>query len=265
MRHKLLNMFAMTFAVVGAQAASAADMQLKAPVVPAPVSGYNWGGWYAGGNVGYGWGTSSDPNVSFFDPAGPGFVNFASYFGAGGNVTPNLNTGGVIGGGQIGYNWTLAPSWVGGVVTDFQGSGIKASATNTVTPAAIGITTFQSNSEQIDWFGTVRAKLGYAQNNWLLYGTGGMAYGRVATSGSFVIPGALNLTGSNDTTKVGWAAGAGLDYGLTSNWIVGVEYLYVDLGRVSYTETQPALTPSSLTIGNRAAAQIVRASLDYKF
>jgi outer membrane immunogenic protein len=264
-KRKLLSILAVTFAAVGAQAALAADMALKAPVPPAPTAGYNWAGWYAGGNIGYGWGTASDPNLSFFDPAGIGFINFASYFGAGGNVTPDPKPRGVIGGGQIGYNWTLTPQWVGGLVADFQGSGIRGSQINTVTPTGF-VTSNQTNSEQIDWFGTVRAKLGYAQNNWLLYGTGGLAYGRVATSGSFVAPTAgLNFTGSNNTTKIGWAAGAGLDYGLTSNWIVGVEYLYVDLGHVSYIEAQPALTPSSLTITNRAAAQIVRASLDYKF
>ena len=62
----------------------------------------------------------------------------------------------------------------------------------TVTPAAFPVTSIQTNSEHIDWFGTVRAKLGFAQNNWLLYGTGGLAYGQVSTSGSnniTVVPG----------------------------------------------------------------------------
>jgi outer membrane immunogenic protein len=159
---------------------------------------------------------------------------------------------------------------VAGLVTDFQGSGIKDSATNTVTPPGL-LTSLQSNSEQIDWFGTLRAKLGFAQNNWLLYGTGGLAYGRVATSGCICfgapvgVP--LNFTGSNSTTNVGWAVGAGLNYGLTPNWIVGVEYLYVDLGNVSYVETttNPGALASSVTINNHAAVQIARVSLDYKF
>jgi len=133
--------------VVGAQAASAADMPLKAPVVPAPVSRNNWGGWYTGGNVGYGWGISSDPNISFFDPGG---VGFASYFAAGGNVTPDPKPSGVIGGGQVGYNWTFTPSRIGGLVADFQGSGMKASTTNAVTPPGGFFTTDQTNSEQID-------------------------------------------------------------------------------------------------------------------
>lgn len=264
MRSKLLSLLGVSFSVCALQGASAADLPMKAPPAPIPVvAAYNWTGWYVGGNVGYGWGRPSDPDISFVDPGA--LVGFDTYFGSGGNVMPNLHPKGIIGGGQVGYNYALSRSWVAGLVADFQGSGMKDSATNTVTPLGLP-TTLQSNSEQIDWFGTVRGKLGYAQNNWLLYATGGLAYGRVATSGSFTIPGALNFTGSDSTTKVGWAAGGGVDYGLTANWIIGVEYLYVDLGRVSYMESQPAVAPgASLTISNRASAQIVRGSLDYKF
>jgi outer membrane immunogenic protein len=264
-RRKLLSLLAVTLAILGAREALAADMAMKAPIAPAPAPTiYNWAGWYVGGNIGYGWGASSDPSVSFIDPGA--VVGFGSYFAAGGNVTPDLSPEGVIGGGQIGYNWTLTPNWVAGLVADFQGSGMKASVTNSVFPAGTVLSN-QSNSEQIDWFGTVRGKLGYAQNNWLVYATGGLAYGHVETSGSFAIPGALILPGSSNSTQVGWAAGGGMNYALTANWIVGVEYLYVDLGRVSYTETNPssAAPAASLTVSNHAAAQIARATLDYKF
>lgn len=266
MRCKLLSLLAVTFSLGGGHLACAADLPFKAPIQPQPLA-YNWAGWYVGGNVGYGWGSKSDPGLSFVDP-GAG-VGFAGYFAAGGNVTPDLKPSGVIGGGQIGFNWMMNPNWVAGLVTDFQGSGMKASATNTVSPGGF-FPSSQFNSEDINWFGTLRAKLGYAQNNWLIYGTGGLAYGQVATSGSFNIPaGPYFATGSNTSTDVGWAAGAGLNYGLTTNWIVGVEYLYVDLGRSSYTETQPVVLPgtagSSVTISNRAESQIVRGTLDYKF
>ena len=269
MRCKLLSLLAVTLSIGDTQLLWGADMPLKAPVSPA--AAYNWTGWYVGGNVGYGWGINSGPGVSVVDPAGPGFVGFSSYFAAGGNRIQNLNPRGIIGGGEIGYNWSWSPSWVVGLVADFQGSGITAAATNMPTAPSFGVaaTTAQSNADQIDWFGTVRAKFGFAENNWLLYATSGLAYGRVATSGSFICVSAacagLNFAGANSATNVGGAVGAGLDYGLTSNWIVGVEYLYIDLGKQSYTETQPALTPSTLTISNRAAANIVRASLDYKF
>lgn len=244
--------------------AGAADMPTKVPV--APVALYNWGGWYVGGNVGYGWGANSDPAVSFTDP-GPcaPCAGYAGYFAAGGNVTPDIQQKGVIGGLQLGYNWMASPNWVAGLVTDLQASGLKASATNTVTPPGF-IVSNQTNNVQTDWFGTFRAKLGFAQNNWLLYASGGVAYGRVKTSGNFTFPTYPAMwAGSNSTTKAGWAAGAGVDYGLTSNWTIGVEYLYIDLGRVSYTDTGPIAPASTLTIANRAAINITRATLNYKF
>ena len=262
---KLNAVVAGLFAICGASSAFAADMAMKAPVLPAPASpAFSWAGLYIGGNVGYGWGNSSNPGVSFADPAPP--FGIGAYFAAGGNVTPNLNPKGVIGGGQIGYNWTATPNWVLGLVTDFQGSGLQNSAMNTVTPPGLPIPSTQTNSEHIEWFGTVRAKLGFAQNNWLFYGTGGLAYGQVRTSGStnFTTIG-FNFVGANSTTNVGWTAGGGVNYALTPNWIVGVEYLYVDLGRVNYTEMASNFPTASLNISNRAAAQIARATLDYKF
>jgi outer membrane immunogenic protein len=160
----------------------------------------------------------------------------------------------------------LSPSWVGGFVADIQDSGMRATATNFVAPGGGFTPSNQINGEKIDWFGTVRGKLGYAQNNWLLYGTGGLAYGGVNTSGSMNIVGAVPVPGSNTTTRVGWTAGAGLNYGLTSNWIIGLEYLYVDLGRQSYTETFNTVPVFSANyVSNRAAANIARVSLDYKF
>jgi outer membrane immunogenic protein len=241
--------------------ASAADMPTKAPA-PMMVPMYNWAGWYVGGNVGYGWGANSNPGLTFADP-GP-VVGFAGYFAAGGNVTPNVQPKGVIGGLQLGYN-LQSNNFVYGLVTDIQASGMKASATNTVTPPGFVLSN-QMNSVEIDWFGTLRAKLGLAQNNWLFYATGGLAYGQVKTSGSFFAPpGVVSFAGSNSTTRAGWAAGAGLDYGLTPNWTIGVEYLYIDLGHVSYTETQATFPAASLTVSNHAAANIARATLNYKF
>jgi outer membrane immunogenic protein len=259
---------AIAVAVMIAPPAFAADQPILPPlatkVALAQAASYNWAGWYIGGNIGFGWGISSNPSVSFVDPGG--VVGFGPYFADGGNAIPNLNPRGLIGGGQIGFNWTPTPNWVAGLVADFQGSGTRDAMTNTVTPPLGFLTSNQFSNEQIDWFGTLRAKLGFAQNHWLLYATGGLAYGSIASSGSFVLPGVMNFTGSDSTTNLGWAAGAGLNYGLTSNWIVGVEYLYVDLGKVSYTESQPAIAPgASLTINNRAAVHIARLSLDYKF
>jgi outer membrane immunogenic protein len=253
---------ATALSIAGGLTAFAADMPVKA-APPAPVAVYDWGGLYVGGNIGYGWG-SSDPNLTFVDT---NLVGFGGYFAAGGNVTPNVKPTGVIGGVQIGYNWMVSPHWVLGLVTDFQGSDVKASGTNSFTPGNVFTPSAQSNSVQTDWFGTARAKLGFAQNNWLLYGTGGLAYAHVKTSGAltFQLPPFVSFTGSDSTIKAGWAIGGGLDYGVTRNWTVGVEYLYMDLGRVSYTEANAVFAPASVTISNRAVMNIVRLTANYKF
>jgi outer membrane immunogenic protein len=244
--------------------ANAADMPVKArPPLAAAV--YNWGGWYAGGNIGYGWGVNSDPRATAVD-VGPAFgFLFAGngYFDGGRSPTPNVQQKGVIGGVQVGYNWMLSPNWVTGVVTDIQASGLKASATNFIPPGTL-IAATQSNTVKTDWFGTLRGKVGFAQNNVLFYGTGGLAYGRVKTSGAF-INAVGTFIGSNSDTKTGWAAGGGVDYGFAPNWTIGAEYLYVDLGRTSFTERSAAFPVSFVTISNRAAENIVRATVNYKF
>ncbi|HEY6832535.1 MAG TPA: outer membrane beta-barrel protein [Pseudolabrys sp.] len=266
MRPGIAYFFAALIGFGAAQAASAADLPLKAPAtVTAPynTAPYNWSGLYVGGNIGYGWGRNSDPDTATSAPAG--FLALIPELGGG---APNVQPKGLIGGGQIGYNWMISPNLVAGLVADFQGSGLKDSATNTTPVVMIpGETVSKSNSAQIEWFGTARAKLGWAQNNWLLYATGGLAYGRVETSGSANLGGLLTLssTGSDSTTKIGWAAGAGLDYGITRNWTIGAEYLYVDLGDTSYTASAPAPLGLSLTTTNHIAAQIARMTVNYKF
>lgn len=239
--------------------ASAADMPFKAP--PSQAAD-DWSGWYAGGNLGYGWGDARNPDVSFVDPGAA--IGFAAYFAAGGNVIPGLTPRGINGGGQVGFNRMLAPHWLVGAVADLQASAIAASATNSA--AAFGVPTLQSNSSRIDWFGTVRGKIGVTENNWLLFGTAGLAYGAVTTSGSFITPGGLvAVTGANTSTSTGWAAGAGVNYSLSQNWIAGIEYIYVNLGRTSATETQPLFPGAALTISNLSAVHVLRTTLDYRF
>src|SRR5262249_22490897 len=109
----------------------------------------------------------------------------------------NLSPDGVIGGGQIGYNWQFSPIWVVGIEADIQGSAQKDTRTcvlpcgtgiNTV-PTVVGalfpvnFTTY-SIEQKLQWFGTVRGRLGYTNGPALFYVTGGLAYGEVQTNAS---------------------------------------------------------------------------------
>ena len=142
------------------------------------------------------------------------------------------NMSGFAGGLQGGYNWQSGQFVFGGE-TDLQ----LTAADDTFAPWKF------SNP----WFGTTRARAGYAMNNILFFGTLGIAYGDVK---------AENL-GNNEThTSLGWTAGAGAEVGFNRNWSAKVEYLYMDLGNRSY-----AITGSDLDL----RSSILRFGVNYHF
>ncbi len=196
------TILALTVATIAASTASAADLPRSAgPFYSAPPPAvYNWGGWYAGLNLGYEWGKVT-------------------------NSAGNPN--GLLGGLQGGYNWQSG-QFVLGAETDLQITG----ADDTFAPYKF------SNP----WFGTLRGRVGYAMNNILFYGTLGLAYGE--------LKGEL-LTLSETKTQVGWAGGAGMEVGMTPNWSVKAEYLYMDLSSRAYsiTGTTNGFTANMLRVG----------------
>ena len=150
-------------------AASAADMPVKAPYVKAPVAMvYDWTGFYIGVNAGVGIGRDY---TRMAIPAGPSFE--ASY----------LNPQGGLGGGQIGYNWQSPNTFLGaivlGVEADIQGTGMRDNYS-----CLIGCLPAQNlnYNQRLDWFGTVRGRVGLATGPVLSYVTGGWAYGSVKTT-----------------------------------------------------------------------------------
>jgi len=262
----------------------AADMPVKAPPLP-PAPVYSWTGWYVGLNAGGGWqNTTIDNSVnSNSGSAGGLFLPLNAAIAQQFNTHPS----GFIGGGQIGYNYQFAPNWVAGFEADFQGANIKgtASAANTadasgggVTPSVI--TVAGTGSQKIDWFGTLRGRLGWLPVDPLLvYATGGLAYGRVETdvsfSGSrfFGLGNAAQLTGFTDAsqseTRAGWTLGGGLEWMFAPRWTVKAEYLYYDLGTETLNQTL-AMGPSGTLSANIQSVShyrgnIARAGVNYKF
>ena len=64
MRRSVVSALALAASIGFVSSASAADLPAKAPMVKAlVVAPYNWGGWYVGGNVGYGWGKGDFDNL----------------------------------------------------------------------------------------------------------------------------------------------------------------------------------------------------------
>lgn len=217
----------LAFVLCGAAASQAADIPkpiYKAAPVMAPA--FNWSGFYGGVHVGYGWG-SDNVDIGIVDPAG------VAQAAAAAGVFPvnySIPRDGVLGGVQIGFNRQIG-SWVWGVEADFSGTDLSGSKTVLVPP--VGAFPNLSNvSQDMDWFGTVRLRAGYAMNDWLFYGTGGLAYGHVNYSYSQTnVPfgGAVNIAASDSKVELGWTAGAGIERAWGA-WTARLEYLYFDLG-----------------------------------
>jgi outer membrane immunogenic protein len=240
----------------------AADMAVKAPPPPAPATP-SWTGFYVGGNVGYGWsGATGNGITSIFDPGGVGFVG---YNAVGGLQFPSVSPSGAIGGVQAGYNLQIA-HWVWGLVTDFQFSNMTANGSFNIPAIGIFVPEVHTSSARIDWLETVRGRVGYAWNNWQPYLSGGLAYGKVSGSMTEFVPSSgFFLSGTNNTTKVGWTIGGGVDYALSRYWTAGVDYLYFDVGSDTVTEVAQNFAPASISMNQRFTGQLLRAVLDYRF
>jgi outer membrane immunogenic protein len=221
MRHQLYRyaIGCVLSAIVGS-AANAADIPRKALPYSSPVYAPVWTGFYVGANAGYGW---------------------ASYDAFG---TEKMK--GFIGGGQLGYNWQIS-SFVLGAEADIQYSAQKRTETT-----VIGGVTFTGESK-VPWFGTARGRVGYAFDSVLIYGTGGVAWSNLKASVS-----ALGATVSTETTKMGWTAGAGVEWMFMPSWSVKAEYLYIDSGTTD-------LTVAGVTASGKLKDQIARIGVNYHF
>lgn len=264
--------------VGGMGSAMAADMPLKAPPPIAPV--WTWTGFYIGGNIGGIWNdTRNDiyPTGCFLTSATCGF-----------GTTPGVNAirsdstrfdqGRFTGGGQAGYNWQ-AGRFVGGIEADINWTGIKDSTGIVVKPMTAPLAGSMLHAElmQQDWLATVRGRAGFTVTpSFLLYATGGLAIAHIE-HGSLTgfTATADTYAGVYDETRVGWTVGGGGEWMIAPKWSIKAEYLYVDLGKVSYTQactapgicTSPPQVAPGATYGTDARfhEHVARVGLNYHF
>lgn len=227
-----MNRFALLLAstafVTPALAADVVYEEPAAPPVVALAPAYSWTGFYVGGQAG----------VAFNNDAGdvrytPGTGAFTSTAFSGGS--DNSDDAAFIGGVHVGYDYQIN-NFIIGAVADI--NYIDATSTSTY---RLGTDVFGLSSD-INFVGTVRAKAGIAADRFAVYATGGLAY--ADTDVKFFAPGTLtgNLAGFTPTVDsnsddVGYAVGAGVDYLVTPNFSLGLEYLYTDLGDTDTTVT----------------------------
>ena len=124
-------------------------------------------------------------------------------------------------------------SWVFGLEGDIQATGAEE--------------TFAPWKFSNPWFGTVRGRAGYAFNNILFFGTGGLAFGELR---------ATTFGLSESHTNAGWTLGAGAEMGFAPNWSAKIEYLYVDLANSNFVITGAS---------NGYRFGLIRAGVNYRF
>jgi outer membrane immunogenic protein len=268
--------------------AVAADLAVKSPVVPF----FSWAGFYVGAHAGYIW---ADPELvatskanltrsAVTTPAGgvsPGGTDPAQAVAVT-SVSPpgslNDTSGHRFNGGvQLGYN-IQSGYWIYGAETDVSAGRRRIGTNSTVTgtlPCGVvdangtcrppianvaqTMTTSSFAEAEVDWYGTLRARLGVARDRWLAYATGGLAYGTVKVTNTGTFNG---LTGTNEAaganslgltsvasdskTKVGWAASVGGAYAWSDTVSVFVEWTRISLGNLSVlTGTTTQLVPTA--------------------
>jgi outer membrane immunogenic protein len=196
--------------------ASAADLAArpytKAPS-PVAVPVYDWSGFYAGINGGWG----SAHKCWDITEGSQGTIVFAPPVSMGCHDA----TGGTAG-GQVGYRWQMT-SWVFGVEAQGNWAGFKGSNNNVVFPAFP-----LTDQSKVDAFGLFTAQVGYAWNNVLLYLKGGAAVADDKYM-TFNTPTGLPFDQSSET-RWGGAVGVGLEYGFAPNWSVAFEYDHLFMG-----------------------------------
>ena len=256
----------------------------KGPLV-APPPAFTWTGLYIGFNFGHAW-TGSNPiavgSANVFDATalwGP-----ASAVGASGVVGARLD--GFVSGGQVGYNWQFSEKLVAGFEADLQGAGVRGGGgfgnVTAAAPGALAVTS-ATLKRDLEYFGTVRGRLGYAVTPTILaYVTGGLAYGGVNTSVAMrqsLTPSLLfsdAAKGDVFDNRIGWTAGAGAEMALGRNLSAKLEYLYYDLGSMRLTNINidplafkdlggAVQLANATNATTRFNGHLLRAGLNYRF
>ena len=217
----------------------AADMAV--PRMSLPPLLYNWSGFYLGAHIGYGW---DNRDAEIFDPTGAPLVSGST------------NGSSLIGGVQIGYNFALTPQWILGIEADYSGARMGSTA--------IGAPAFGQRENSIDGFGTIRARVGYAWDRFLVFGAGGFGWAHevlTRTQQIGIVNAAFPGTVEESAATVpGWSAGIGFEWGVSPGWALRAEYLHLGLNSQHFS-----FPMAGQSIQATASVDVVRAGVNYIF
>jgi high affinity Mn2+ porin len=235
---------------------AAADDALVTKALAIPFTGpaYNWNGFYAGGHLGYGTGSSN------FTASSPGAPNLSGSFSLAQTIDTFSEAGSFFEGFQAGYNYMLPNRFVVGAEVDasfpaFPGlNGLSIGGTSNLISPTLGAETY---SENVLAFGTVRGRIGYAPGSWLFYATGGFAWTRDQLMLTQISTGAAE---SPFVWRLGWAAGVGVEAPVTPHWTARLEYLFTDYGNSGTT-----FFAGAQRFNSDLMLHEIRAGLNYQF
>jgi outer membrane immunogenic protein len=299
MKKILLSTVALLSLSAGAMAADLPSRRMAPAPMVAAVPLFTWTGFYFGVNAGYGWSDHHNDDTIVFAPG-----TFTPVLGtaAGGTITfsdGNGDADGWLGGAQIGFNWQFGAGsgLVVGVEADIQAIDLdrdQGRFDTFSTSVALGLpagTTFspvRNEVSTLDWFGTVRGRVGFAIDRVLIYGTGGFAFAGGDHDGrcDSVFSSRSECRFSNDDTRWGYAIGGGVEWALPmAGWFGSsavtfkVEGLYVNLDedndgddRIVGFTTSPAGVVTAVSSSGTARIRddetdfgLIRAGINFKF
>ena len=171
------------------------------------------------------------------------------------NENKNTDT---VWGGQLGYQ----------VVRDNLLLGVELSGSSGTETSRMQSTLYSwhYNKMEVGPFALLGGRIGYVQDNWLVYGKAGFAMGKVKYH-SDDFP-AFNNVYDQSAWQNGWQLGAGVEYAITRNIRVALDYTHIDLG--SKTETKDWYTLAGVYGGREtfrldAKADVTALRLNYAF
>jgi outer membrane immunogenic protein len=200
------------------------------------------------------------PAFEALPPAEAAPYNWTGMYGRMNTLTPydslmfGAPTGGTpdsfVGSAQFGYNYQMGP-----IVLGIEGDTARRHSADVSAFGANALDALNLRNEQ-GWIGTLRPRAGLAADNWLLYGTGGLAYGAITPDGRSPTPG---------SARTGWTVGGGLEFESGKQWSLGLEYLYADFGKSAQSQSSLFLGGASTPGPIEDRSQVVRGRLNYRF